>query len=233
MPLLSSFDGDKKIGTSLLSIPEKKLQRWLARRVPRGIETYHLTLLTVVWSAVVILAGFMSTGHVAWLWLSSIAILLQYLTDLVDGEVGRQRGTGLIKWGYYMDHFLDYVFLCSYLISYLFIVPPEFVYYHFFLLAVVGSFMVNSFLAFAVTNKFQISYFGIGPTEIRIVFILVNTLHILLGKTHMSALLPYVLALSGIGLCLTVYRTQQSIWKMERAGKEQSHSTNSPQSPST
>ena len=114
-----------------------------------------------------------------------------------------------------MDHFLDYVFLCSYLISYLFIVPASFIYLQFFLLGIFGCFMVNSFLAFAVTNKFQISYCGIGPTEIRCMFILINTMHILFGTTYMSSLLPYLLLLSLIGLCITVYRTQRSIWEID------------------
>ncbi len=203
-----------------MSRPEKKFQKWLAGKVPRGIETYHLTLLTIPWCLLIVLAGYLAADQVEWLWLSSACIALQYLTDLVDGEVGRQRNTGLIKWGYYMDHFLDYVFLCAYLISYFFIIPTSLVYPQFFLLAVFGSFMVNSFLAFAVTNKFQISYFGIGPTEIRIGFLAVNTLHIIFGKTFMSGFLPYVLALSGLGLCVTVYRTQKSIWKIDREGKK-------------
>jgi phosphatidylglycerophosphate synthase len=30
-------------------------------------------------------------------------IVFQYITDLLDGEIGRKRNTGLIKWGFYMD----------------------------------------------------------------------------------------------------------------------------------
>ena len=33
-----------------------------------------------------------------------------------------------------------------------------------------------SFLSFAATNEFQIAYYGIGPTEIRIGYIALNTL---------------------------------------------------------
>ena len=219
MRLFSSFDGDKKIGSSLLAPFEKPLQRWLATKIPAWLQTYHLTLLTIPWSLLVITSGYLAKTETSWLWLSSCVIVFQYLSDLVDGEVGRLRNTGLIKWGYYMDHFLDYVFLCSLLVSYFFVVPQRFIYEQFFLLCIFGSFMVNSFLAFAVTNKFQISYSGIGPTEVRIGFIVVNTLLICLGSTHMSQLLPFVLFLSFAGLCITVYRTQKSIWKMDREQK--------------
>ncbi|MEZ5342150.1 MAG: hypothetical protein R2706_12085 [Acidimicrobiales bacterium] len=36
--------------------------------------------------------------------------------------------------------------------------------------------MALSFLSFAATNQFQIAFYGIGPTEIRIGYIALNTL---------------------------------------------------------
>lgn len=147
-------------------------------------------------------------------------IIGQYLTDLFDGAVGRMRNTGLIKWGYYMDHFLDYVFLCSLLIAYFFIVPEHFVYLSFAMLALYGAFMVSSFLAFATTNAFRIAVFGVGPTEIRLAFIVVNTLIIVFGSTNMSELLPYVLGISFVALLIVVYKTQKEIWKMDMERKK-------------
>ena len=32
-------------------------------------------------------------------------------TDSFDGALGRRRDTGIPKWGYYMDHLLDFVFM--------------------------------------------------------------------------------------------------------------------------
>ena len=126
-------------------------------------------------------------------------IMFQYVTDLFDGAVGRYRNTGLVKWGYYMDHFLDYVFLGSILIGYGFIMPTNYENLFFIIIIFVG-FMINSFLSFAVTNEFRISYSKIGPTEIRIVFILINLLFIIFGKTYLANFLPYVLELSFLGL---------------------------------
>ena len=65
-------------------------------------------------------------------------ITLQWLTDSLDGAIGRYRNVGLIRWGYYMDHFLDYIFLCSILIGYSLILPDNFKYLLFFLLAIFG-----------------------------------------------------------------------------------------------
>ena len=39
--------------------------------------------------------------------------------------------------------------------------------------------MAVSFLSFAATNQFQIAYYGIGPTEIRIGYVALNTLSLI------------------------------------------------------
>jgi len=214
------FAGDKKVGHSLLEPLEKKICDYWVPKIPRWLETYHLTLLTIPWCFVIIAACYLSKNNNHWLWLASAAIIMQYITDLFDGAVGRYRNTGLIKWGYYMDHFLDYIFLFSILIGYALIMPNQYDRTIFFVMAILGAFMVNSYLSFSVTNKFKISYLRIGPTEIRLIFILINTLIIFFGKTYMSRVLPFVLASSFIGLCWVVYKTQKYIWGLDMKDKK-------------
>ena len=107
-----SFGGDKKVGRSLLSTPETRLKNWVVPRNPPPESKptsgdYHPwpDWIQQFWGS--------RPEILACLWFVSLMIVLQYLTDLFDGEVGRQRNTGLIKWGFYMDHFLDYLFLSS------------------------------------------------------------------------------------------------------------------------
>ncbi len=142
-------------------------------------------------------------------------IFLQYITDLLDGKVGRERNTGLIQWGYYMDHFLDYIFLCSILISYSLMLPINYDFMMLLILVIFGGFMVNSFLAFSATTEFKIHYLGVGPTEIRLVFIIINTLIVIFGKSYMIWALPYVLGISFLGLIIVIYRKQKYIWKLD------------------
>lgn len=208
------FRGDQKVGLSLLGKIEKRFIENNWHRFPGWIETYHLTLTTIIWSIGIIVFGYLAQFSHHWLWGSSLMIFLQWFTDAFDGAIGRNRKTGLIRWGYYMDHFLDYAFLCSILIGYAFIVNDQF-NTQFFILAVFGGFMVNSFLAFAASNEFKIEYFKIGPTEIRLLFILINTTIILFGKTHLAWTLPYILLLSLGCLIYTVYETQKQIWKKD------------------
>ena len=211
---MSQFAGDKKHGPqSILGPLERKAIDWAVPKLPLWITSARLTMTTVLRSLVIILGSLAAEHwHINWLWLGSAMIVMQYITDSLDGSLGKYRKEGLIKWGYYMDHFLDYVFLCSMLIGYGFLLPDNQKYILFLVLATLTAFMVNSFLAFAATNKFRITHLGIGPTEIRLIFILINTLIIFFGKTYIAFLLPYVLTASLIGLCILVYHTQKEIW---------------------
>ena len=119
------FAGHKKKGKGICTRIETNFENKYVSKIPNFIETYHLTYMTIIWSALIVFFGFLAIKNINWLWLVSLMIVFQYLTDLFDGAVGRYRDTGLIKWGYYMDHFLDYIFLGSILITYLFLLPSE------------------------------------------------------------------------------------------------------------
>src|SRR3989338_628965 len=147
MPVMNQpFGGDKKATLSLLGKIEKNFVDRNIDKIPRSIETYHLTLSTIVWSGLIVLFGYLSQYSIYWLIGTCVMIIFQYLTDLFDGAVGRHRQTGLILWGYYMDHFLDYIFLCSLLVGYSFIFNDK-LNSLFFILVVFGAFMVNTYLA--------------------------------------------------------------------------------------
>lgn len=213
------FAGDRKVGESLFSGPEKRLVKAMLPRIPGWLETYHLTLCTVLWSAGILGFSWLARTNLHWLWLVSAMILLQYLTDLFDGAVGRHRNTGLVKWGYFMDHFLDYVFLCSIVIGYSFLAAPELNLYFFVLLAVTGGYMVNSFLAFAALNRFEIYFFGLGPTELRLVIILMNAGVVFVGTGPFPITVPIITAASFVGLLVLVYRTHRSLWAVDMERK--------------
>ena len=146
------FAGDKKKGDWILAKAEKRLVTWMVPLVPSFLETYHLTLLTLLWSIGIVAFSFLATKNINWLWGVSSLVFLQYVTDVLDGAVGRHRDTGLVKWGYYMDHLLDYVFLASVIVGYALIFSNIPWYWFMGLLALGGAFMANMFLSFAATG---------------------------------------------------------------------------------
>lgn len=213
------FQGDKKFGQSILHTQEEWLKQKLIPWVPRWMETNHLTLLSIVWSVLVVAFSYLARRNVHWLWAVCGMIVAQYITDLLDGAIGRLRNTGLVKWGFYMDHFLDFIFLCAMLIGYALLIPQAYRTNVFFIMTLFTGFMVHSFLSFAATNRFQIAYMGIGPTEIRIGFILANIGIIVAGASIIVKVIPYLVIIALFGLCVSVYRMQQELWKIDMAAK--------------
>ena len=215
----TQFAGDKKKGEWLLAKAEKRMVSWMVPRIPPFIETYHLTLLTLIWSLGIVACSYFARDNINWLWLVSLFIFLQYMSDVLDGAVGRHRDTGLVKWGYYMDHFLDFVFLASVITGYALIMTDIPWYWFLALMAIGAAFMANMFLSFAATNEFRISVLKIGPTEARIFFVLVNTAIILLGTGWVEPVLPYIAAVLTMALGLVVFQTQKRIWKIDMEDK--------------
>ncbi len=218
--LKEQFAGASKASTSFLSPLERRLAGLVLPKIPFWIQTYHLTWLTLLWCALIVAFSAFAERDLRWLWAVSALVALQWVTDFFDGKVGKFRNTGLAKWGFYMDHFLDYVFLCSLMIGYAFILPLTSRYHLFFLLAVFAGYMVSSFLSFAATSKFEINFYRFGPTEFRIAIIIINTLLIHYGTKHMEKALPFVAAGALVGLAILVYRTQRKIWQIDMAVKK-------------
>jgi len=215
------FGGDKKLPMkTLLAQWEKKFIDAYTPRFPKWIEGYHLTLLTIPWSIGLIAFGWLAKDNIHWLWVSSLMLVLQWFTDCFDGALGRYRDTGIPKWGYFMDHFLDFVFMCSIFIGYSFLVEGTNKTLVYLLIPVFGSFMASSFLAFGSTGEFKITYLGAGPTEIRIGFIVLNCLIIFFGAGWISKLLIFILVISIVFLCIIVYRTQKYIWQTDMRDKQ-------------
>jgi len=209
------FAGAEKTNTSFLSPLERRLAPIVIPRIPKWLETYHLTLLTLLWSLMILVFSFLAARNLRWLWMVSLMIFLQWVTDHYDGKIGKYRNTGLVRWGYYMDHLLDYVFLCSILIGYAFILPEHSRFQLLLMLALFAAYDFSTFLAFAATEKLQISYLKFGPTEFRLALIIINGLVASFGTKYMIGGLKWVNAGAAIGLCFLVYETQKKIWKLD------------------
>ncbi len=208
-----------KSSTSLLSPLERRLARRVVPRIPTWLGTHHLTLMTLLWCAGLVGFGHLAAGDLRWLWGSSLMIALQWVTDFFDGKVGKYRDTGLVAWGFYMDHLLDFAFLCAVLAGYALVLPASSHLHLFLLLAVFGGFMVNSFLAFAATGRFRISHGRLGPTEFRLALVCINSLVVLYGTRRMAKALPYVAACGFAALCVLAYRTQRELWLRDKERK--------------
>ena len=214
------FAGATKTNTSFLTPLERRLAPRVLPKIPTWLETYHLTMLTVLWSSLILIFSYLAARDLRWLWMVSVMIFLQYVTDHYDGKIGKYRNTGLVRWGYYMDHLLDYFFLCSIIIGYAFILPERSRYQILLMLAIFAGYEMSTFLAFAATDRFKISYLKLGPTEFRLAIIIINALLVQYGTRKMVSGLKYVNIGAALVLALMIYRTHKVIWEMDMKQKK-------------
>jgi len=214
------FAGAGKANSGLLVPLERKLARFILPRVPRWLETYHLTLLTPVWAIGIAGFSYLAAGNLRWLWMVNLMIVLHYFTDYFDGKLGRYRDTGLYKWGFYMDHLFDYVFLSSILIGYSFLIPQRSYFNLLLVLCVFSAFMFHTFLMLVATDEFRVSFSRFGPTELRIGLIICNALLVRFGVRPLKGVLPYIAACGTVALALLAFRAQKKLWQSDLAAKQ-------------
>ena len=213
------FPGATKTNTSFLTPLERRLAIRVLPRIPSWLQTYHLTMMTLIWSALILLFSYMAARDLRWLWMVSLMVFLQYVTDHYDGKLGKYRNTGLVRWGYYMDHLLDYLFLSSIIIGYSFLLPDKSRYQILIMLAIFAGYQINTFLSFAATERLHISFLKLGPTEFRLAVIIINALLVEFGTRKMVNGLKYVNIGAAVVLAIIVYRSHKQIWELDMKEK--------------
>ncbi len=152
----------------LLEIPEKRALHWLARRMPRWINSDHLTLLGLA-SMIAAGAGYwMASRNKYALILVVAALAANWLGDSLDGTLARVRNCQRPRYGYYVDHVID-LFGTAALLGGLAFSGYMSRPIAFALLAAFALVEAEVFLATHVQQIFRLSCFRIGPTELRII----------------------------------------------------------------
>lgn len=204
-----------KASTWYLSALEKRFKDWAIPQIPLSIQTYHLTLMTLPCILATLIVGIQSRHDITWLHALSVLVVIQYICDLLDGELGRRRATGLIRWGFYADHFLDYVFIGSIITAYYLTVPQAYQVHVFLMMVIVGGFFVSTYLEHGATGKFVMAEYGFGPTEARLVFVIFNTFFAMTGKILLGKFVPFILASLIAAVIINAYRKQRQLWKKD------------------
>src|SRR6267378_1194086 len=158
----------------LLAEPEGRMLRALAAQVPRSIRSNHLTAIGMIGAAGAGVAYALTTYNPVWLWVASAMLVVNWLGDSLDGTLARVRGTQRPKYGYYLDHVVD-AFSTAVIGLGLGLSPYVYLAIALGIVIVYLAMSINVYLESTVFGVFKISYGRIGPTEVRLVLILLNT----------------------------------------------------------
>lgn len=169
---------DKRTNDILLGPLERPALQFFARNMPAWVNSDMLTVLGLIGS---LLAGFsysmIGRGEVKgnpWLFVASLGFIINWFGDSLDGTLARYRKHERPNYGYYTDHAIDGI---TSLIIFGGIGLSGIVRFDIAMLALCGwlLLMIQVYLKTHVTGVFEMTSIGVGPTEVRLLAIILNT----------------------------------------------------------
>jgi len=165
----------ERIQTSLLNPFEKVVLQYLVRKVPSFMTSDHLTAIGLMGAFIIAIGYALTVFGPEWLWLTNLGFFLNWLGDSLDGTLARHRNQQRPLYGFYIDHNLDCV--CEFLMVigaglsvYMSLEVALLILVPYLMLEVYV--MINAHLK----NEFRLTYAKLGPTELRLIIVLVNTI---------------------------------------------------------
>jgi phosphatidylglycerophosphate synthase len=183
--------------TFLLAPWEGPALQSLARHVPRSIRSNHLTVLGILGAVGAGTAYALTHYHHAWLWVASLMLAVNWLGDSLDGTVARVRGTQRPKYGYYLDHVVD-AFSTAMIGLGIGLSPYVNLGLALGLVVVYLALSINVYLESSVFGVFKISYGRIGPTEVRLLLVTLNTMVAVVALAELKGPVPIHVVANGI-----------------------------------
>jgi len=181
--------GSRREMAFLLAGPERRLLELLARHVPRRLRSNHLTALGMVGAAGTGVAYALTRYNPDWLWAASLMLGINWLGDSLDGTLARVRSTQRPKYGYYLDHVVD-AFSTTVIGVGIGLSPYVNLSLALGLVVAYLALSINVYLESSVFGVFKISYGRIGPTEVRLLLVLLNTVLALAARWEVKGLWP-------------------------------------------
>ena len=165
----------RRIQTSVLNAAEKRVLVWLAQRQPRWMTSDILTAIGVAGAVVVAVGYVLSNYHIGWLWLASLGYVVNWYGDSLDGTLARVRGTQRPIYGFYLDHNIDGVTMAIMCIGAGMSTMLN-LYIAMAVLAVYLLLSISVYINAHLKGEFKLTYAGMGPTEFRLIMVVVNAL---------------------------------------------------------
>lgn len=168
-----------RIQTSILNGLEKKVLVWLAERQPKWMTSDILTYIGSFGAVAIAVGYIMSAWNINYLWLSSLGFIINWYGDSLDGTLARVRKTQRPIYGYYLDHTIDAI---NEVMIFVGVGLSGLMHLEIALLALVMYLLmtVNVSINAHLKKEFKLTYASMGPTEFRIIMIIINTLFTLI-----------------------------------------------------
>ncbi|HKP11868.1 MAG TPA: CDP-alcohol phosphatidyltransferase family protein [Blastocatellia bacterium] len=169
----AEFKDAPRLQASLTAKVERKALNYLAARLPRWVNSDHLTMLGLM---AMVAAGACYAAARWWppaILIVNLWLAVNWFGDSLDGTLARLRNRQRPRYGFYVDHIVDALgilaILCGLALSgYMsWVVALAFLVAYFLL-------SIDVYLATYTIGAFRMAYCKLGPTELRILLAVGN-----------------------------------------------------------
>src|SRR5437773_9838444 len=163
----TEFRPAERLHHSALASVEKRILIWLANRMPKWVNSDHLTILGFLSLIAVGLSYWYARYSRAGLIMVMVFFAMNWFGDSLDGTLARVRNRQRPRYGFYVDHVIDLAGTTCLLAG---MAASGRMSPLVAAAVLVGYLLVSaeSYLATHATGVFRISFLGFGPTELRI-----------------------------------------------------------------
>lgn len=175
---------DKRTNDILLGPLERPTLEYFAKHMPKWVNSDMLTVVGLLGS---VLAGvsyaMVGTGAVKgnpWLFVASLGFIINWFGDSMDGTLARYRNMSRPNYGYYTDHAIDGI---TALLIFIGIGLSGIARFDVAMIALSCYLllMLQVFLKTHATGVFEMTSIKLGPTEVRLIAIILNTVMFFVG----------------------------------------------------
>lgn len=175
----------QRVNDILLGPLERPALQWLAAHMPRSVNSDILTVVGILGALIISLSYWLTNYNRYFLWVASLGLIINWFGDSLDGTLARYRKQERPKYGFFVDHTVD---AFNEVLIFLGLGLSPYFSYEIATLALIGYLLVSVmvYVRTCVVGKFVLSYARFGPTEIRVIAILVNTVVFFIGVPLIS-----------------------------------------------
>ena len=170
----------KRVNDILLGPLERPTLQWLAAHMPDWINPDILTGIGILGAVLIFFSYWLSNEVSGFLWIANLGFVINWFGDSLDGTLARYRQSERPKYGFFVDHTVDSF---NEVLIVLGLGLSPYVTFSVACLALIG-YLLMSILVYIrtyVNGVFQLSYGKFGPTEVRVILILLNIVMFFLG----------------------------------------------------
>ena len=218
----------RRVNDILLGPLERPALKWLAAHMPAWVTPDICTITGLLGSVLIALSYVLSFYDRNFLWLASFGFLVNWFGDSLDGTLARYRRIERPVYGFFVDHTMDAL---SATVIFLGLGMTPYVSFNIACLALIAYLLLSVlvFLRTSVVGEFQISYSMLGPTEIRLFAVLLNTImyfggvrpaFLAFGTTNQITFTAYDIMIAAIASLILFFFFRTAAQEIVRLAKE-------------